>query len=188
MNPRRVSCRGLVLCFGVLCLQCSGSSDDAANSGGAASGGAATSNGGTSTSSGGASSNGGAATTGGAGAGGAVALSAFAQVAKVFSQHCTGCHGSTQSVRIVLADDDGLYGRLTTPLPATSCVGVTPVDVTSPMSSLLYNIVAGPIDFSAQSPLCKLNQMPNGCFFDSCLPAAKISTIQDWISAGAPKE
>lgn len=128
------------------------------------------------------------ATSGGAGGGANGGASAFAQVTKIFSSHCTGCHGATQSVRIVLANDDTLYSRLTTPLPATSCAGVTPVDAAHPTMSLLYQIVAGPIDFSSVSPNCKLNQMPNGCVLDSCLSASDIATIQNWIKSGAPND
>ena len=74
----------------------------------------------------------------------------------------------------MLANDDMLHTRLTTPLAATRCVGIAPVDLQNPTQSLLYNIVAGPIDFSAQSPECKLNQMPNGC-------------IQGRAASGAPE-
>jgi len=126
---------------------------------------------------------GGAGATGAGGTGGAAT---FAQVATILGTSCgTGtCHDGTQHVD--LRNTTGLYGRIVNASPNGSR---TMASCTSRMlivpNNVANSVIAQVIMASVSG--CTNARMPDECpSMRQCLTAAQISTITNWITAGAP--
>jgi hypothetical protein len=93
------------------------------------------------------------------------------------------------SGRIVLLNDAGLYGRLTTAIasPVAKCNDQLPVDKATPANSLLPKIIQGMVNITNadMAKACVVNRMPAGGA--AMLSAANIATITSWVNAGAPE-
>jgi hypothetical protein len=115
----------------------------------------------------------------------------FAQVKDVLAKSCMGgkCH-SAASQHADWVTSDGLYMRLTTPLPQGTphCVGSTPVVPGMPDKSLLVQIIKGQVMCSkAGGGMETIARMPDDCPGERmCLGDAQIKLITDWVTAGAP--
>ena len=178
----------------------------AVTSGGSASGGAAAGSGGAAAGSGGATTGSGGragAGSGGAGVGGSAAGGSagggsgtvtFAQVSGVLATGCAGamCHGGTNHVNLVMMQ--GLYTRLTTPLPATAphCKGTTLVVPSNVAGSFLVKIITGASMCMNNGANENIPRMPDNCSTTStnpraCLTAAQIKLVSDWVAGGAPQ-
>jgi hypothetical protein len=166
-----------------------GGSGGAGGSGGSAAGGGGS--GGTGT--GGSGGSGGA--SGGSGGGGNGVT--FAQVKDVLATSCKGskCHDmGNEKNNIDLVTADGLYQRLTMPIPDNiqHCGGTTMVVPSNVAMSFLITAVAGPTN---NKVTCKkgagtemIARMPDDCpDARPCLTADKIKILQDWVAAGAPQ-
>lgn len=130
---------------------------------------------------------------GGGGAGGGAGVT-FAQVKELLAMSCKGskCHDAgNQGKQVDLVTSDGLYTRLTTPLPDTTahCVGNTPVVANMPTMSLLVQAVTGPGKISCNKSgggTEMIARMPDDCpTARPCLTDAQIKLISDWVTAGA---
>ena len=126
---------------------------------------------------GGRSSSGGGSSTGGKAAGGSGggATVSFASVATVIQSKCGGCH-ATSARMPVLKNDANLRTTLTT-YKVARCGNnpmVTPMDTAK---SALVGLV---------SKSCMGLAMPTPCNTTPCIPSADLTTIQNWIMAGAP--
>jgi hypothetical protein len=126
--------------------------------------------------SGGKSSSGGGGTGGkAAGGSGGGATATFASVATVIQNKCGNCHTSTARMP-VLKNDANLRTTLTT-YKVARCGNnpmVTPMDTAK---SALVAVV---------SKSCMGLAMPTPCNTTPCIPSADLTTIQNWIMAGAP--
>jgi hypothetical protein len=175
-----------------------GGSTGGGSTGGSSTGGGSTGGGSTGGGSTGGGSTGGAVGSAGAAGGGATA-GLFGQVSDLLGTKCAGgkCHGtgSTQA-GFATAKGSALGTLLTTPLPASTphCVGVTLVTANDANSPLL-NVVASGGKISCTMPKTEtFGPMPLGCTATattptgSCLTAAQIKVISDWIAAGAPQQ
>jgi hypothetical protein len=100
------------------------------------------------------------------------------------------CHNAASKEVNFKAPSPDLYSVLTTAIPTTvnHCKGTTLVVPSNAAGSFLVSVV------SAGQATCKNNganemiaRMPDNCMGASCLSAAQIKTISDWIGAGAPK-
>lgn len=152
--------------------------------------GAAGSNGGAGGSAGGSA---GASGSGGGGGGGTAVT--FTQVKELLAMSCKGskCHDAgNQGKQVDLVTSDGLYTRLTTPLPAGTahCVGDTPIVPNMPTMSLLVKAVTGPGKISCSKSgggTEMIARMPDDCPQANrpCLTETQIKLISDWVAAGA---
>ncbi len=111
----------------------------------------------------------------------------FMAVAELLNTRCTECHrsGDQQTDLIDLTSDDpaGLYLRLTSMLETNLCWGELPIAAGDPESSVLFQVVNGPLE----EP-CTLPQMPAGCSDQgTCLTADELSLIETWIGNGASR-
>ena len=123
---------------------------------------------------------------GATGAGGTGGAATFAQVATILGTSCgTGtCHDGTQHVD--LRNTTGLYGRIVNASPNGSR---TMASCTSRMlivpNNVANSVIAQVIMASVSG--CTNARMPDECpSMRQCLTAAQISTITNWITAGAP--
>jgi hypothetical protein len=156
-----------------------------AGASGSASGGTGSSGGGT----GGSGSGGGSAGTGSGGGSGVT----FTQVKDLLAMSCKGskCHDAGNAGKQVdLTTSDGLYTRLTTPLPDTTahCGGDTAIVPGMPTASLLVKAVTGPgkVTCKKGGGTEMIARMPDDCPTDrACLTDAQIKLISDWVTAGA---
>jgi hypothetical protein len=164
---------------------------------GASTGGAGASTGGSGGASGGSggASGGSGGASGGSGGGSGVT---FAQVTTLLAASCKGgnCHDKGNAKNnIDLVTMDGLYTRLTTPIPDTTshCGGgmTTLVVPNDTAKSFLYVAVAGPTNDKVS---CSkkgggtemIARMPDDCPGQRpCLNADQIKLISDWITGGA---
>jgi hypothetical protein len=175
-----------------------GSATGGSATGGSATGGSATGGGGNggSTASAGSAGN---AIGGGSDVGGGTSTGLFGQVSTLLGTKCTGskCHGTGgMQAGLATAKGSALYTLLTTPLPAATphCVGVTLVTANDANSPLL-KVVASGGKISCTMPKTEMiGPMPDKCTTTattatgSCLTAAQIKIISDWIAAGAPQQ
>jgi hypothetical protein len=108
--------------------------------------------------------------SGGTGGGAAVA---FSQVATIIGKTCGTCHAASMPV---LKNDMNLRTTLTTfkAMPCANNPLVTPND---PSKSAIVQLV---------SKQCGATVMPVGCKSTPCIPQADLTTITNWINAGAP--
>jgi hypothetical protein len=180
-------------------LPSTGGTSAGATTGGATTGGTAgtTSTGGGGA--GGASGGSGGATTGGTGgsggSGGGSGVT-FAQVKTLLVTSCKGskCHDpGNEKMQIDWITSDGLYDRLTKPIPDTvaHCVGNVPVVPGMPNMSLLVQAVTGPGKITCNKKgggTEMIARMPDDCpaVNNPCLTAEQIKLITDWVAAGAP--
>jgi hypothetical protein len=139
-------------------------------------------------------SSGGSAGGASGGSGGGSSGPTFAQVKDLLAMSCKGskCHDAgNQGKQVDLVTSDGLYTRLTTPLPDTTahCVGNTPVVANMPTMSLLVQAVTGPGKISCNKSgggTEMIARMPDDCpTARPCLTDAQIKLISDWVAAGA---
>jgi hypothetical protein len=146
---------------------------------------------------GGGAGGGGAGGGGGSGGSGGGSGATFAQVKGVLMASCKGskCHDpGNEKNNIDLTTADGLYTRLTMPIPQgiAHCDGTTLVVPGNVGMSFLATAVAGPGNGKVT---CKkgggtemIARMPDDCPDQRpCLMADQIKVIQDWIAAGAPQ-
>ncbi|HYP86786.1 MAG TPA: hypothetical protein VEQ59_01500 [Polyangiaceae bacterium] len=142
--------------------------------------------GGSSSGGSGGGSAGGSGGSGGSGGGGAVT---FSQVQMLLANSCKGaaCHNAgTMHVDWVTAGT--LYTNLTTAIPDTKahCVGDKPVVPGDAANSLLYKAIQGSTSCTKKGGGTEqIGKMPDNCSGASCLSAAQIKLIGDWITAGA---
>lgn len=168
-----------------------------AGSGGSTAGTATTAGaGGTGGSAGGAG--GGGAGTGGSSSGsggGGGSGAAFGPVKALLAMSCKGakCHDAA-SDEMDWTTSDGLYTRLTSPIPNTidHCPGDTPVLKNMADQSLLVRVLKGNTMCSkAGGGMAQLARMPDHCGEGGnnppCLTDAQIKIVSDWIAAGAPQ-
>lgn len=103
---------------------------------------------------------------------------------------CKGskCHDA-ESMQIDWTSSDGLYQRLTSPIPndVPHCPGNTPVVPGNPAGSLLLQAVSGkPTCNKAGGGMETIARMPDDCPDErACLTADQIKLVSDWIAAGA---
>jgi len=168
-----------------------GAAGSSGGHGGGSSGGSA---GGSSGGSANGGSGGGSAGGASGGSGGGSSGPTFAQVKDLLAMSCKGskCHDAGNTGKQVdLTTSDGLYMRLTTPLPDTTahCAGDTAIVAGMPAQSLLVKAVTGPGQVT-----CKkgggtemIARMPDDCPTATrpCLTDAQIKLISDWVTAGA---
>jgi hypothetical protein len=167
-----------------------GAAGSSGGHGGGSSGGSA---GGASGGSASGGSGGGSAGGASGGSGGGSSGPTFAQVKDLLAMSCKGskCHDAgNMGKQVDLVTSDGLYTRLTTPLPDTTahCGGDTAVVAGMPTQSLLVKAVTGP-----DKVTCKkgggtemIARMPDDCpTARPCLTDAQIKLISDWVTAGA---
>lgn len=161
----------------------------AAGSSGSAAGGSAGAGG--SGTGGGSAGGSGGGSSGGSGGGSGVT---FTQVKDLLAMSCKGskCHDAGNSGKQVdLTTSDGLYMRLTMPLPNTTahCVGNTLIVPNMPTMSLLVQAVTGPGKISCNKSgggTEMIARMPDDCpTARPCLTDAQIKLISDWVAAGA---
>jgi hypothetical protein len=109
------------------------------------------------------------------GSGGGASAATFASVATVLQNKCGNCH-ATSARMPVLKNDANLRTTLTT-YKVARCGNnpmVTPMDTAK---SALVAVV---------SKSCMGLAMPTPCNTTPCIPSADLTTIQNWIMAGAP--
>ena len=104
----------------------------------------------------------------------------FAEVKAIFAARCIACHDGSNPGLVDLRDDPELFARLTTPLATATCNGRTLVVPGSLEESLL------PAKVQPRPP-CG-TRMPNECARETCLSAAQIQTIVNWVGSGAPEQ
>ena len=162
-----------------------GSSSGGSSSGGSSSGGAVGSGG---LSAGGSKGQGGS--KGGSSGGGGASGGGFAAVATLLNGSCVGgtCHDG--SAHVDLRNNSGLYMRLVNMSPSASktmatCKTMKLVVPNDTATSVLSQII------KAKVTGCSNARMPDECSTNSsnpraCLTTAQISTIDSWITAGAP--
>ena len=135
---------------------------------------------------GGGSSGGASGGSGGAGGG----APTFTQVAELMQKSCaiSKCHDGQG--KQISWKTDGLYMRLTSPIPQNieHCVGTTPVVPGNTTGSFLLTAIKGPGKVTCmdngQSEM--IARMPDDCPEDRpCLTDAEIKLVEDWIAAGA---
>ena len=158
----------------------SGGSDANASSGGVVNAGASGFAGSSGAASvGGASSAGSAGSGGTAGALGAAGSSAaFAAVSSILGSNCgiKGCHADKQSPHFV--PGPLLYATLTGPNTVLAECGYTKfVEAGDPAKSALVRLM---------NRQCDGFTMPPSCNQATCLAAADLKALSDWIQAGAP--
>ena len=119
------------------------------------------------------------------GSGGGSSTASFANVTTIINGRCVGCHGGGQHVNLS-AD---LYTALTTPIPmsAAHCKGTTLVVPGNAAGSFLVSIVKGMSTCKNNAANESIPRMPDRCNGNSCLSAAQVQTLTDWINAGASK-
>jgi len=151
------------------------------------SGGLLTGSGGSSAGSAGKGSGGGSA----AGAGGGGSTATLAQVTTIINGSCaTGmCHNSTSGQLNFKTPSPDLYSVLTTAIPTTvgHCKGTTLVVPSNAAGSFLVSVVTAKATCKNNGADEMIARMPDNCSGNTCLSAAQIKTISDWIAAGAPK-
>jgi len=111
-----------------------------------------------------------------AGAGGGSA--AFVQVSSILGKNCgiKGCHADKQSPHFV--PDSMLYPMLTGPNTVIAACDYTRlVEEGDPARSALVRLM---------NRKCGSFTMPPSCNKTTCLSAADLKTLSDWIAAGAP--
>ena len=111
-----------------------------------------------------------------AGAGGGSA--AFVQVSSILGKNCgiKGCHADKQSPHFV--PDAMLYGMLTGPNTVLAACDYTRlVEEGDPGKSALVRLM---------NRKCGSFTMPPSCSKTTCMTAAELKALSDWISAGAP--
>ena len=129
---------------------------------------------------------------GSAGAAGGGSTATFAQVTTIINGSCTtgSCHNAQSGQVNFKTPSPDLYTVLTTAIPTSvmHCKGTTMVVPSNAASSFLVTVV------SPGMPSCKngtanetIGRMPDNCTTATCLSAAQIKTITDWINAGATK-
>lgn len=129
---------------------------------------------------------GGAGGTGGGAAGGTGGAATFAQVAMILGTSCgTGdCHNGSQHSD--LRNNTGLYSRIVNANPSgsrvmSSCTSRMLIVPNNPGTSVIAQAVMASVSG------CTNARMPDECpSMRTCLTAAQISTITNWINAGAP--
>jgi len=82
-----------------------------------------------------------------------------------------------------------LYSVLTTAIPTSvqHCKGTTMVVPNNAAGSFLVSVVTAKATCKNNGTDESIARMPDNCSGNSCLSAAQIKTITDWINAGAPK-
>jgi len=151
-----------------------------ANGGGSGNVGLGGNPGGSGSSAGSQSSSAGSAGSAGLGnvAGAAGSSAAFTQVSTILQKNCglKGCHADKQSPHFV--PGAMLYATLTGPNTViASCDYTKLVEAGDPSKSALVRLM---------NKKCGNFVMPPGCNQATCLPAADLKTLSDWIQAGAP--
>jgi hypothetical protein len=141
---------------------------------------------------------GGSAGTGGgsSGSGGGGGSSAtFGPVKALLAMSCKGakCHDAA-STQLDFTTSDGLYTRLTSPIPndIPHCPGDALVNKAMPDQSLLVRVLKGNTMCSkAGGGMEQIARMPDHCGEGGnnppCLTEAQIKVVSDWIVAGAPQ-
>lgn len=149
--------------------------------------------GGGSAGAGGSSAGAGGGSSGSGGGGGSGA--AFGPVKALLAMSCKGakCHDAASS-QMDFTTSDGLYTRLTSPIPndIPHCPGDTPVLKNMPDQSLLVRVLKGAAMCSkAGGGMEEIARMPDHCGEGGnnppCLTDAQIKVVSDWIAAGAPQ-
>ena len=135
-----------------------------------------------------------AGSAGSSGSGGGTGVT-FTQVKALLAMSCKGskCHDpGNEGKQADWITSEGLYTRLTTPLPETTahCVGNTPIVPNMPTMSLLVQAVTGPGKITCMKKgggTEMIARMPDDCPGDRpCLTPDQIKLITDWVAAGAP--
>jgi len=143
--------------------------------------------------SGGGSGGAGGSSSGSGGGGGSGA--AFGPVKALLAMSCKGakCHDAA-SEEMDWVTSDGLYMRLTSPIPndIEHCPGDTPVTKGMAEQSLLVRVLKGNTMCSkAGGGMAQLARMPDHCGEGGnnppCLTDAQIKVVSDWIAGGAPE-
>ncbi len=115
---------------------------------------------------------------GGSSAGGAGSSVAFSQVAAIIQTNCgaSNCHGGRQGPTLTSSNLTTLYNTLTS-TTVRQCGSDHLVTKNDTANSALLELPQG---------TCSNFIMPQGCTKTPCLAAADITTITNWINAGAP--
>ncbi|MEI9953677.1 MAG: hypothetical protein WDO74_33035 [Pseudomonadota bacterium] len=125
-----------------------------------------------------------------AGAGGGGSTATLAQVTTIINTSCaTGtCHNAASGQVNFKTPSPDLYTVLTTALPTSvmHCKGTTLVVPSNAAGSFLASVVAAKASCKNNGADEMIDRMPDACTTASCLTAAQIKTISDWITAGAP--
>ena len=114
----------------------------------------------------------------------------FAQVTTIINTSCaTGmCHNATSGQINFKTPSPDLHSVLTTALPTSvaHCKGTTLVVPNNAAGSFLVSVVTAKATCKNNGTDEMIARMPDNCMGNSCLSAAQIKTISDWIAAGAP--
>jgi len=153
-------------------------------------GGASAGSGGSSAGSGGKGGSGGKSGSGGSGGGSAGGgnTPTYAMVQAIFNASCgNACHNGNPHTNFTTGD---LYTTLSTPIPATpamrECKGSTMITPNDGPNSLIVKILNGSTMCQNSGANQTIVRMPYMCNGNTCLTAAQIKTISDWITGGAP--
>jgi len=113
----------------------------------------------------------------GGSAGAAGASAAFRQVSVIFGKNCgiAGCHADKQSPHF--SADAMLYATLTAGTVLAECDYNKMIEPGDPSKSALVQLM---------NRKCGTFTMPPGCNKTTCLSAADLQTLSDWVQAGAP--
>jgi hypothetical protein len=107
--------------------------------------------------------------------------SAFIQVMDILSNNCVGCHSPGENHTDL--SETGFYTRIvnkTCTKCVTACQTMPLITASNTARSLIYQkIMSGGMIGACGK------RMPDGCSGATCLSAADIKTIGDWITAGA---
>ncbi|HEX2875820.1 MAG TPA: hypothetical protein VHP33_31435 [Polyangiaceae bacterium] len=148
--------------------------------------------GGGSAGSGGSGGSGGGSSGSGGGGGSAAA---FGPVQSLLAMSCKGgkCHDAA-SMQMDFTTADGLYMRLTSPIPndIPHCPGDALVNKGMPDQSLLVRVLKGSTMCSkAGGGMEQIARMPDHCGEGGnnppCLTEMQIKVVSDWVAAGAPQ-
>ena len=113
----------------------------------------------------------------GGSAGAAGASAAFRQVSTIFGKNCgiAGCHADKQSPHF--SADAMLYATLTAGTVLAECDYNKMIEPGDPSKSALVQLM---------NRKCGTFTMPPSCNKTTCLSAADLQTLTDWVQAGAP--
>jgi hypothetical protein len=134
-------------------------------------------------------------TSGGAATAGSAGSSAFGGSAGAGGAGTGGASGGASgTMQMDWITSDGLYKRLTSPIPGgvAHCLGNTPVVPGMPDASLLLQALKGKRTcMKVGGGMEMIGRMPDNCSTTgtnprACLKDDQIKLVSDWISAGAP--
>lgn len=114
----------------------------------------------------------GGSSSGGKATGGGAAV-AFSMVGSIVQDRCSSCHGFTMP----LLQNNAMLRNTLTSTRVPECGNNPLVTPNDPSKSAVLMLV---------NRMCGMLVMPAGCGMTPCIPAAEVTTLTNWINAGAP--